>query len=208
VSVGLNVACASRVSGGVACWGTNSSGELGNGGGPDSPATAVQVTGITTATAVSAGAVHACAIIASSEVRCWGNGGDGQLGNGFGPLANSAVPVAVVTVFGPGNLTGAGSIAAGRLATCATLGTGGVACWGRNTRGQLGIGSALGVGDPANYAVTQATANVALVGGGGYHTCAVRTDQRLICWGPNENQQLGDGTTTDALEPVNVQSFP
>jgi alpha-tubulin suppressor-like RCC1 family protein len=207
LSVGLNVACAVRVTGGVACWGTNFSGELGNGGGPDSPVTAVQVSGITTALGVSAGGMHACAVITSTEVRCWGNGGDGQLGNGFGPLANSASPVVVVSAFGPGNLSGAVSIAAGRVATCVALASGGVACWGRNNQGMLGIGTPAGIGDPANYAVTQASTGVASVGGGGYHTCAVRNDRHLQCWGPNENQQIGDGSTTTALEPIAVQTF-
>ncbi|MCS6799370.1 MAG: RCC1 domain-containing protein, partial [Myxococcota bacterium] len=40
-----------------------------------------------------------------------------------------------------------------------------------------------------------ADANWQLVEAGGYHTCAVRTDGSLWCWGGNSNGQLGLGDT-------------
>ena len=42
------------------------------------------------------------------------------------------------------------------------------------------------------------------IGGGNYHTCAIRTDGTLWCWGANWWGQLGVGDTTSHNVPVQV----
>ena len=42
------------------------------------------------------------------------------------------------------------------------------------------------------------------ISAGSGHTCAVRGDGTVWCWGANQFGQLGDGTTADAAEPVQV----
>jgi alpha-tubulin suppressor-like RCC1 family protein len=42
------------------------------------------------------------------------------------------------------------------------------------------------------------------IAAGDYHTCALRGDGTVRCWGRNKEGQLGDGTTTDRLSPVPV----
>ncbi len=42
------------------------------------------------------------------------------------------------------------------------------------------------------------------VAAGLVHTCAVRSDGTVWCWGRNDKGQLGDATTTDATSPVQV----
>jgi hypothetical protein len=56
------------------------------------------VTGITTATALAAGAAHTCALLADGTLRCWGGNLFGSLGNGTttGP---ATTPVAVSGIF-------------------------------------------------------------------------------------------------------------
>ncbi|MEP7156893.1 MAG: RCC1 repeat-containing protein, partial [Betaproteobacteria bacterium] len=43
---------------------------------------------------------------------------------------------------------------------------------------------------------------------GGYHTCAVSATGGLVCWGGNDDGQLGDNSTITRPKPVNVTSFP
>jgi len=84
ISLGNTHTCAILDNGAVSCWGSGNDGELGNGG------TAIKYTptltnslGVNrTATAISSGGYHTCAILDNGAVSCWGNSGNGQLGNG------------------------------------------------------------------------------------------------------------------------------
>ena len=83
IAAGAGHSCAVLATGTVQCWGWNSYGQLGNGTTTDSPTpTPVTVSGITNATAISAGGIYTCAMLASGTVQCWGFKGSGQLGDG------------------------------------------------------------------------------------------------------------------------------
>jgi alpha-tubulin suppressor-like RCC1 family protein len=81
-SAGGTFTCALLQEGSVVCWGANGQGQLGDGSGIDSDVpVAVALPG--SAWAVTAGAAHACAILAAGgEVYCWGANVEGQLGDG------------------------------------------------------------------------------------------------------------------------------
>ena len=64
----------------VRCWGDNGYGQLGNGTFTIS-SSPVQVSAISTATQISAGGSHTCALLSDGTVRCWGYNGYGELGN-------------------------------------------------------------------------------------------------------------------------------
>ena len=90
IAAGGDHICALLATGGVACWGSNASGELGDAthSGPSTcngypcSATPVAAHGVTAATAVTAGHDHTCALLAGGAVACWGEGAYGQLGDG------------------------------------------------------------------------------------------------------------------------------
>jgi hypothetical protein len=72
------------------CWGSNSSGQLGDG--TNNNATApVQVQGLTSNTSsITTGWSHSCAV-QSGVLKCWGSGSSGQLGNNAAGSTNSPV---------------------------------------------------------------------------------------------------------------------
>ena len=75
-------------------WGRDSDGQLGNGddGGTDQHGP-ITVPGISNVTMVAGGSYHTCAMVADGGIKCWGYGGEGQLGNGGTASASSPVDV-------------------------------------------------------------------------------------------------------------------
>ena len=92
-------------------------------------------------------------------------------------------------------------IDAGAFHTCAILDDGTVRCWGRGSNGQLGYGNPLDIGDnetPASAGAVNLGAGrtAKYISAGLYHTCAIRDDDALMCWGRNADGQLGYGNNT------------
>ena len=101
--------CATTSGGGVKCWGRNNSGQLGNGGSTDKEHPVDVATSGTDSNPlaaiveVSADGFHSCALTATGEVKCWGRGDDGRLGNDCEPVnegdpacADESYPVTVI----------------------------------------------------------------------------------------------------------------
>jgi alpha-tubulin suppressor-like RCC1 family protein len=75
-------------------------------------------------------------------------------------------------------------------------------CWGYNVYGQLGDGTTYTRLAPVS--VVNLASGVVAIEAGTQHTCALLSAGGVQCWGYNYYGQLGDGTTTDRLAPVNV----
>jgi alpha-tubulin suppressor-like RCC1 family protein len=204
---GTEHACAITTGGGVACWGNNTYGTLGDGT-TEMSETPVAVSGITDAIAVAAGWFHTCALIAGGGVMCWGLNDDGELGNGekltvhnvSTPHSLHLVPVAV------SGLDDATAIAAGGSYTCALRSVGSAVCWGSGLR--LGAGGL----DPSSIPVPVAgIADATAITADDSHTCALLGDQTVQCWGDNHAGQLGivpdHGALSQSLIPVSVPDF-
>lgn len=194
--------CVVTITGKLACWGSNTAGQLGDG--TTSPAT-VPVTprGFESGTrGVAVGGQHTCAINAAREVFCWGSDGVAQLG----PISRDAgAPAGPARVNG---ITGATEIWAGANHTCVQANDG-LACWGYNEHFESGAPrpdpyvretrTPVVLGDEDLYAVHEASL-------GWFHSCVRAAlpwpvnGQGVRCWGFNLFGQLGDGSGIDRPE--------
>jgi alpha-tubulin suppressor-like RCC1 family protein len=217
IAAGYAHVCAILTSGAVSCWGEGTDGALGYGntdriGDDESVASAgtVALPGGQSAIAISAGGSNSCAILASGDVTCWGDGGyAGQLGYGnSNDIGDNETPAANPINGGLVPLPGgahAVAIATGQHHTCAILSNDGVSCWGFANGGQLGYGNTNNMGDtetPADNPVNNglvpiptASKPVAITAGTG-HTCLLFADGTVSCWGTNNYGELGYGNTS------------
>lgn len=198
--------CALAIDGDVHCWGSSSRGQLGTGS-LESSRTPVRLTTLgSDAIALAAGEEHTCAILQSNAVRCWGSNRDRQLGDGA--PGSYSVPQFLIPERATGALTPLNripQIAAGRYHACLITPSRGVQCWGRNSDGQLGDGTELPRSTPTNVVgLERGVVGLAL---GAEHSCALRQDGTVACWGSNQYGQLGDGTAEKRLTPVIVSGL-
>ena len=145
LAAGGSHTCALSAGGAVKCWGTNFTGQLGDGSnvGRNAP---VDVLGLPRrVTAIAVGGSHTCALSAAGAVSCWGTNSSGQLGDGT--RAHRNVPVAVSRLG-----RGMTAIAAGGEHTCALTDLGAMQCWGANASGQLGDGTNVSRDAPVDVA--------------------------------------------------------
>jgi hypothetical protein len=99
------------------------------------------------------------------------------------------------------------ALALGDAHGCALRSDGSVVCWGANDHGQLGNGSS---GSAAAAAVAVVDDHGTPIGGitaiaaGANHTCALRGDKTVVCWGDDGAGQLGRGGALPgaAVNPV------
>ena len=85
-------------------------------------------------------------------------------------------------------------ISAGGFHTCALLSNGRVRCWGRGTEGQLGYGNVNRIDPPGGD--VDIFGEVQQITAGRSHTCALRTNGTVVCWGLGLYGQLGYGDTS------------
>jgi alpha-tubulin suppressor-like RCC1 family protein/sugar lactone lactonase YvrE len=143
---------------------------------------------------LAAGELHTCALTRSGLVKCWGAGGTGQLGDGTGMVRSNPTPVLA--------LDNVVSLDSGNWYACAVTAAGAVWCWGDNANGQVGDGTTTRRLAPVN--VQGLAAGAVSVATGHDHACALLDDGTVRCWGDNAHGQVGDGTQTPRLVPVQV----
>jgi alpha-tubulin suppressor-like RCC1 family protein len=155
------------------------------------------VSGITNAEAISASgpaaATHACALLHSGRIECWGYNGSGQLGDGT--TTDALTPVFVE------NISNAASITTSASGSCAVLADGSADCWGDTP------GASIFAPPAAIPGITSATQIVTSSAYQGAHTCVMLTSGQIECEGDNERGELGNGTTTPSSTPVPVNGI-
>jgi hypothetical protein len=224
IARGRDFACALRADGTVWCWclpnGSgfkNSEGELGDGNAGTCSAVPVQVvTGAGPALSgikkVFAGGFTTYAVDASGNLWGWGAGWSGVLGTGF--MTNSAVATQVLASSGGAQFTGVDLVATNLVGTaigsqvnhaCAHKTDGTLWCWGDNSVGQVGVGTAQ-ASYPYPTQVTALSTTVVDVSAENAASCATTNDGSVWCWGDNGNHVIAGSNVTSSNVPIQVLS--
>lgn len=175
-------------------WGSNNSGQLGDGTtlGKGIPG---RIAAMDDTITVAAGGQHALALRSDGTVWSWGNNTFGQLGNGT--KENSNVPRPVT---GLNNII---AIAAGEDHSLALRADMTVWTWGKNNSGQLGNGSVSSSSVPVQV---EGLTDVTAISGGYEHSLALKSDGSVWAWGLNNAGQLGNGSNSSSYTPVQVMT--
>lgn len=187
ITTGDDHSCAIDDEGSVWCWGDDSHGQIGAPGLGASTSTPVQVstaTGMTDPVVdIAAGGDTTCAATATGKLYCWGQGDQGEVGDGAS--ADRSAPVAVSTG------TTVRQVAVGAARSCAVDADGNAFCWG------AGLGAQPTAVDAGGTKFLQVAA-------GGAHMCGLDRDDTAYCWGDGGDGAIGDGSTADRADPVLV----
>lgn len=218
ISVGSQHTCA--VEGGVVyCWGSGSSGRVGQPAGSSYLTPQVVSPGVdfinSGVQSVAAGSSHTCAL-KTGVVYCWGSGGEGQIGvdsyDPASPTYDDTDPhlprkVSSEVTFLNASVSDIGVWGA---TSCAIEGAA-MFCWGSGRA----LGAPLG-GDgyfPVFYTATPVNSgpdgfsntsieSFSLAKDGnvdGAHACAIRSGE-IYCWGGNRDGQLGNGIVLPTID--------
>jgi len=134
-AAGQDHTCGLTTAGSVYCWGYNGFGELGDGTTTSRTSPVLVVGGVTFAAVSARGGVYTCGVTAAGAAYCWGDNGDGKLGDGTTTSRTSPVLVS-------GGVTFA-AVRANEYHTCGVTAAGAAYCWGQNGSGQLGDGTTI-----------------------------------------------------------------
>jgi alpha-tubulin suppressor-like RCC1 family protein len=196
IASGIGTHCAIDSSGAAVCWGSNDKGQFGDGTVAKDRATPTRtprpVPGIGSAAEIAVSA-HVCARLNDGKVVCWGDNGQGQVGDGT--TGKRLRPTLVAA------LAKAEQIAVGNEHSCARIAGGTVTCWGSNSDGQLGIGSR----DPSKSVPTAVVglSGVVSIVAGGRSSCAITSDGNVWCWGKMAHPWAGK-PPIDETRPVRL----
>lgn len=151
---------------------------------------------------VDLGGLTLCGISTDRRAYCWGRNGSGQLGDG------SSEPR---TEPGAVQLTGTAKyISVGIKHACATMDSGKAFCWGDNTFGQLGNDRTEDLDEPVEITTPVEDQSWTKLVAGDEHSCGLKSDGTLYCWGSNTSGQLGLGSSFSSeskiLTPTRVDA--
>ena len=174
--------CARSSRGVVRCWGENATGALGIGSRRALEKPGPQVAGVAGTKALAAAGAESCAVSAASRLLCWGRT---RISPDEDPRDDPLRPKL--------RASGIRDVAVAWGRGCVAHTSGAVSCWGESESGDDD-------GNPPTYAMMTRLHPIAgvehakHVAMGESHTCVLRDDARVACWGSNEYGQLGDNT--------------
>jgi alpha-tubulin suppressor-like RCC1 family protein len=175
----------------VYCWGLNTYLQVaGLGSSINIPQL---VNGITAPISISAGGGQSCAVQSDGLLMCWGNQGGYSNPNSIGaPNKIQKTVGGVTTVVTDAAYVDVGGNTYGTDTGCYITTASALWCWGENSGGQVGDGTATDI----TTAVQVISSNVIAVSVGPNHACAVLQGGTVQCWGRDDYGQQGDGTSS------------
>ena len=197
VSAGFESTGAIKTDGTLWTWGINEWPNVTLGDGTSTTKSSpVQIAG-TTWKQISMGRRNAAAIKTDGTLWCWGDRGDGGVGDGS-TSAFVAMSSPIQTTAGGTNWKQV-SVGLGCVLAVKTDGT--LWSWGNGSYGQIGDGAATTRSTPIQIA---GTTWKQVDKSNYYKSAAIKTDGTLWTWGANPYGDLGDNTTTDKSSPVQI----
>jgi len=192
VAAGYLHSLAVQSSGSLWAWGYNDAGQLGDGTNIDR---VIPVRIMDDIVAASAGSFHSLALDIYGQAWAWGENHWGQLGDGTGECRLEPVKI----------MESVARISAGHRFSVAVDTDGDLWIWGH---WPWGVYQDLHDDylDTVDYAprLIEGLHSVMYVSAGFNHIMLIKNDGSLWAWGCNKYGQLGDGTTTDRHEPVQI----
>ena len=219
VDAGGETSCALTGESSVKCWGGNVNGQLGLettediiGDSNDEMGADLNIVNLGTgrfAREISVGSEFACAVLDDLGVKCWGLNNQGQLGQGDdtsrGRVAGDMSSLAAISL--DGNVL---QVHSGGNTNCATMSDSNVKCWGNGSEGQLGDGGTVDLGDnagemggnlsPISFGSTTFVSKYG-VSTADTHTCTIKSDSNVLCWGAGNFGKLGREDTNNYIDP-------
>ena len=206
----------------VYCWGAGTSGQIGNGANSNVnvPTSVTMPSGVDGFSQVSTNSSFSCALAGIGEsvgkVYCWGNGTNGQIGNGANSTVN--VPTSVTM---PSGVNSFSQVSTNSSFSCAIAGSGTnagkVYCWGTGGSGQIGNEARSNVNVPTQATMPSGVDSFSQISTNASFSCALAGSGvnagRVYCWGGGTGGQIGNGASsivnvpTQATMPSGVDSF-
>jgi alpha-tubulin suppressor-like RCC1 family protein len=202
IAAKFNTVYAVLEGGALRCWGSNDNNQCGTGTyvAGDKTTAPVLPNFAPAARSVAVGRGQACVITLDDELWCWGSNGSSELGLGPDAPGLTVEPLRVSDIY-------VSLVAPGQDHTCAISVGGELYCWG-DMLGADGHPGPMGHDDRLAHDVP------ARVGEDGdwlsistdtFHSCGIRGDGELWCWGRNAEGQLGVGSQEVVPERIHVQ---
>jgi alpha-tubulin suppressor-like RCC1 family protein len=204
LQVGGSMSCVRKAGDAVWCWGRNGDGQFGDGTKTNHPSPIM----LATTTSVALGLWHSCFLEADGTILCAGWNGHARLGIGTGSGYSDGDHTSkekVLSVKGGAPFTGAKAVVAGGV-TCALMQDSGVYCWGDNHYGQSGTGQGEAVPAKVRTADGESLTGVERLIAGYTHVCAIKTGGEVLCWGRNNDGDLGTGAFGNRGFPERIES--
>lgn len=189
------------------CWGTNYSGQLGNGTTASStiPLAVILPYDINFFTSMSIGDSSACGIAVGGTSYCWGSNFTGELGVGKTPdsllYPSSNYPVSNSSIITFSSISVGGSFA------CGVATDGQSYCWGYNLYGELGNGTTENVLQPTLITLPYDVTSFKSISAGAASACGIANTGKAYCWGNNQSGQLG-GNNSGVQSPFPAEVAP